>query len=191
MHVIFHSRMATETETFDIEDVILSIQEKLIRRHPHVFGDTEAEDEKQVAENWESIKMKEGKKSVLDGMPAHLPALIRAQRMQEKAANVGFDWPEIDQVWEKLDEELDELRQSLEKGNKQESEEEFGDFLFSLVNIGRVLDINSEDSLRLTNKKFEQRFRYIEERVAGSGKKLGEVSLEEMDIYWEEAKNQS
>ncbi|MDZ7714662.1 MAG: nucleoside triphosphate pyrophosphohydrolase [Balneolaceae bacterium] len=189
LHVIFHSQMATETESFNIEDVILSIQEKLIRRHPHVFGDTEAQNEQQVAENWESIKMKEGKESVLDGMPAHLPALIKAQRMQEKAANVGFDWPEVDQVWEKLDEELSELRASLEAGNKQESEEEFGDFLFSLVNVGRVLNINSEDSLRLTNKKFEKRFRYIEEQVSDSGKKLSEVSLQEMDKYWEEAKS--
>ena len=190
LHVIFHSRMATETQNFGIEDVIESIQEKLIRRHPHVFGDTDAADEQQVAENWEAIKMKEGKESVLDGMPAHLPALIKAQRMQEKAANVGFDWPEVEQVWEKLDEELGELRESLKKGSQQESEEEFGDFLFSLVNVGRVLNLNSEDSLRLTNKKFEHRFRYIEERVSESGKKLGEVSLQEMDEYWEEAKKQ-
>lgn len=191
LHVIFHSRMATETDDFEIDDVIESIQEKLIRRHPHVFGNTQADDEQQVAENWEAIKMKEGKESVLDGMPAHLPALIKAQRMQEKAANVGFDWPEVDQVWEKLDEELGELREALNSGNQQKSEDEFGDFLFSLVNIGRVLNLNSEDSLRLTNRKFEQRFRYIEEQVLASDKKISEVSLQEMDHYWEEAKNKS
>jgi len=189
LHIVFHSRMATESNAFDVEDVIYSIQEKLIRRHPHVFGDTEVHSEQQVAENWETIKMKEGKSSVLDGIPEFLPALIKAQRMQEKAANVGFDWPEIDQVWNKLEEELEELRESLEDKNLKKSKEEFGDFLFSLVNVGRSLGINCEDSLRLTNRKFIKRFRYIEEQVRKSGKKMGEVSLQEMDAYWEEAKN--
>lgn len=190
LHVIFHSRMASETNTFSIEDVILAIQEKLIRRHPHVFGDVEANDEQKVAENWEAIKMKEGKESVLDGIPKHLPALIKAQRMQEKAANVGFDWPEREQVWEKLEEELDELKEVIEQNDQQKSEEEFGDLLFSLVNVGRFYDLTAEDSLRRTNKKFQKRFRYIESKVRQSSRSLNEVSLEEMDMYWEEAKTE-
>ncbi len=188
LHVVFHSRMATEDDNFAIEDVIYAIQEKLIRRHPHVFGDTVAEDERQVAENWETIKLKEGKESVLDGIPAHLPALIKAQRMQEKAANVGFDWPEWEQVWDKLEEEMDELKEALQEGDRDKSEKEFGDFLFSLVNVGRFFKLNAEDNLRLTNRKFRERFQYIEQQLAASGKKLGEVKLEEMDRLWEEAK---
>lgn len=188
LHVVFHSRMATEEETFTIEDVIFAIQEKLIRRHPHVFGDTVAKDEQQVAENWETIKLKEGKESVLDGIPAHLPALIKAQRMQEKAANVGFDWPEWKQVWDKLEEEMDELKEALQEGDREKSEKEYGDFLFSLVNVGRFFKLNAEDNLRLTNRKFRERFQYIEQQLAASGRKLGESSLEEMDRLWEEAK---
>ncbi len=188
LHIIFHSRMATESGHFDIEDVIYSIQEKLIRRHPHVFGDAVAGTEQEVAENWETIKMKEGKQSVLDGMPVHLPALIRAQRMQEKAANVGFDWPEWSQVWDKLEEEIAEFREALQDGSQEKKEEEFGDVLFSLVNVGRFFDIASEDSLRQTNRKFESRLRYIEMKLAEEGKSLVDATLEEMDIYWEEAK---
>ncbi len=191
LHVVFHSRMATETESFNIRDVIYSIQEKLIRRHPHVFSDTEAGDEQEVAANWEAIKMKEGKESVLDGLPNHLPALIKAQRMQEKAANVGFDWPEWQQVWEKLEEELSELKEVLEKKDIKKSEEEFGDLLFSLVNVGRFFDLNAEDSLRLTNNKFVKRFRYIEKQIQNSDRTMDEVSLEEMDLFWEEAKTKA
>ena len=191
LHVVFHSRMATETEDFNIEDVIYAIQEKLIRRHPHVFGDTKTESEQEVAENWEAIKMKEGKKSVLDGLPAHLPALIKAQRMQEKAANVGFDWPEWHQVWDKLEEELAELKEVLEEQDLEKSKEEFGDLLFSLVNVGRFFDLNAEDSLRMTNRKFIRRFRYIEEQVQSSDRSMKEVSLEEMDGIWEEAKSKA
>ncbi|MDX1587249.1 MAG: nucleoside triphosphate pyrophosphohydrolase [Balneolaceae bacterium] len=188
LHVVFHSRMADEKNNFAIDDVILAIQEKLIRRHPHVFGDSEATSEKQVAENWETIKMKEGKKSVLDGIPTHLPALIRAQRMQEKAANVGFDWPEITQVIEKLEEELEELKEALQEDDPNRKEEEFGDFIFSLVNVGRFLELNAEDCLRLTNRKFEQRFRHIEERVNESDRKIGDFTLNELDDFWTEAK---
>ncbi|MDX1586503.1 MAG: nucleoside triphosphate pyrophosphohydrolase [Balneolaceae bacterium] len=190
LHVVFHSRMATETDHFDMEDVIYSIQEKLIRRHPHVFGDTEAVDEQQVAENWETIKMSEGKESVLDGLPAHLPALIKAQRMQEKAANVGFDWPEWRQVWDKLEEEMAELKEVLEAKDQEKSKEEFGDLLFSLVNVGRFFDLNAEDSLRMTNNKFFRRFRYIEKQLQDSDRNINDVSLEEMDGIWEEAKSQ-
>lgn len=188
LHVVFHSRMAEQTDTFSIKDVIYSIQEKLIRRHPHVFGNEVAEDEEQVAENWENIKMEEGKKSVLDGIPKQLPALIRAQRMQEKAANVGFDWPEFSQVWKKLEEELQEFKEVLEEGDLQKSREEFGDLLFSLVNAGRFFDLNAEDSLRSTNKKFIRRFQYIENQLDQENKTLSEASLEDMDKHWNEAK---
>jgi len=189
LHVVFHSRMAEQTDTFSIKDVIYSIQEKLIRRHPHVFGDEVAEDEEQVAENWESIKMKEGKKSVLEGIPKQLPALIRAQRMQEKAANVGFDWQEFSQVWDKLEEELQEFKEVLEEGDSEKSREEFGDLLFSLVNTGRFFDLNAEDSLRSTNKKFIRRFQYIEDQLDREDKTLSEASLEDMDKHWDQAKN--
>lgn len=189
LHVVFHSRMATETETFDIGDVIYTLMEKLIRRHPHVFGDTEVEGETQVSQNWENIKLKEGKKSTLDGLPVQLPALIRAQRMQEKAANVGFDWPEWKLAWEKLDEELHEFRQALENGDPDELSEEFGDVLFSLVNVSRYFELNAEDSLRKTNTKFEHRFRHIEKRLKENNKTLKDSSLEEMDTFWNEAKD--
>lgn len=191
LHVVFHSNMAAENNHFSIEDVIYSIQEKLIRRHPHVFSDEIVDDEAQVAENWENIKLKEGKESILEGIPKQLPALIRAQRMQEKAANVGFDWPEFSQVWNKLEEELQEFKEVLEEGDQQKSREEFGDLLFSLVNAGRFFNLNAEDSLRLTNKKFIARFQYIEEQLNGEDKSISEVSLEEMDKHWNRAKEQA
>lgn len=190
LHVVFHGKMASETDNFSIADVIESVQEKLIRRHPHVFGEETAEDEQQVAENWESIKLKEGKKSVLDGIPTHLPALIKALRMQEKAANVGFDWPETRQVLGKVKEELDEFSDALEQQDQEESRKEFGDLLFSLVNLGRFYDLDAEDSLRLTNRKFEQRFRFIEENLDRDGIALDEATLEQMDAYWEQAKTE-
>lgn len=189
LHVVFHSNMAEETERFSIGDVIYAIQEKLIRRHPHVFGDVVAKDEDEVAENWENIKLKEGKESILEGIPRHLPALIRAQRMQEKAANVGFDWPESKQVWDKLEEELREFKEVLEKGDHKKSRQEFGDLLFSLVNFGRFYGLNAEDSLRSTNKKFIKRFQYIEQQLAKEEKELSSVSLEEMDKHWNDAKS--
>ncbi len=189
LHVVFHSRMATETDTFDIGDVIYTLMEKLIRRHPHVFGDTEVNGEEQVSENWENIKLKEGKKSTLDGLPIRLPALIRAQRMQEKAANVGFDWPEWKQAWEKLDEELQEFKMALANNSPDEMADEFGDLLFSLVNVSRYFELNAEDSLRKTNAKFEHRFRYIEKKLKEQDKALKDASLEEMDAFWNEAKS--
>jgi XTP/dITP diphosphohydrolase len=191
LHVVFHSRMATESEHFTIEDVIYSIQEKLIRRHPHVFGDTGVRNEEEVAQNWEAIKKEEGKQSILDGIPKNLPALIEAQRMQEKAANMGFDWPEWQQVWEKLEEEIQEFQETLKEGEPQRTEEEFGDLLFSLVNAGRFFKLNAEDALRQTNRKFKSRFQYVESQVEKSGRPLSEVSLEEMDQFWEEAKTES
>lgn len=188
LHVIFHSKMASESDSFTIDDVIYRISEKLIRRHPHVFDDLDVEDEKEVASNWESIKMDEGRKSVLDGVPKHLPGLIRAQRMQEKAGNVGFDWAEWQLAWEKLDEELDEWRDSINNQNMEEQREEFGDLLFSLVNVGRLLNLDAEDSLRMANRKFNERFRYIEKKLVEQGRSITNSNLEEMDELWEEAK---
>lgn len=188
LHVVFHSKMASETETFDIGDVIYVLMEKLIRRHPHVFGTTEVNGETEVAENWENIKLKEGKKSTLDGLPKQLPALIRAQRMQEKAANVGFDWPEWKQAWEKLEEEIQEFKETIEQKDPQKSVDEFGDVLFSMVNVARYFDLVAEDSLRKTNSKFEYRFKYIEEALKKEGKLLKDATLEEMDVLWDEAK---
>ncbi len=188
LHVVFHANMASETEHFEIGDVIYTLMDKLIRRHPHVFGEQEVNGENQVAENWENIKLKEGKTSTLDGLPAHLPALIRAQRMQEKAANVGFDWPEWRQAWEKLDEELQEFKETLEHNDIEKSREEFGDLMFSMVNVARFFNITAEDSLRITNSKFEQRFRYVEEKLKTQGKALKDSTLEEMDVFWEESK---
>ncbi len=188
LHVLFHSKIASEDQHFEIGDVIYQLMEKLIRRHPHVFGEAVVQGDGEVAQNWEEIKLKEGKKSTLDGLPHHLPALIRAQRMQEKAANVGFDWPDWHQAWEKIDEEYQEFREVLEKGDRQEAQKEFGDMLFSLVNVSRYFELNAEDALRQTNRKFEQRFRYIEEKLKAREKSLKESTLEEMDQLWEEAK---
>jgi len=188
LHVVFHSNIADETQTFDIGDVVYSLMEKLIRRHPHVFGETNVSDDGEVAENWENIKLKEGKKSTLDGLPSHLPALIRAQRMQEKAANVGFDWSEWSLAWEKLEEELLEFKEALSAKDANASSEEFGDVLFSMVNVARYFNLVAEDSLRKTNKKFETRFRYIETELKKQNKALKDATLEEMDILWDEAK---
>jgi len=190
LHVVFHSVIAKETERFSIDEVIYTLMEKLIRRHPHVFSNVQVQDEKNVSENWEMIKKKEGKKSTLDGLPKPMPALIRAQRMQEKAANVGFDWPEWEQAWEKVNEEIEEFRETLRSGQREEQSNEFGDVLFSMVNMGRIFGLQAEDSLRKTNRKFEQRFRYIEEQASKENRPLKELSLEEMDQHWEDAKKE-
>ncbi len=194
LHVVFHGSIAEDNQKFDIGDVIYAIMEKLIRRHPHVFdknnaGNEKVDNEDDIAENWEIIKLKEGKKSTLDGLPIHLPALIRAQRMQEKAANVGFDWPEWEQAWEKLQEELEEFRETLKNNDKEASTDEFGDVLFSLVNVARYFELSAEDSLRRTNRKFIQRFKYIEEQLKLRGKTVKDSNLQEMDAFWNEAKN--
>ena len=188
LHIIFQTRMAEEKEEFSINDVIYRISEKLIRRHPHVFGDTEVESDKEVAENWESLKLKEGRKSILDGIPAHMPGLIRAQRMQEKAANVGFDWAEWQLAWEKLNEEINEWREAVDAQNEADKAEEFGDLLFSLVNVGRLLNLNAEDAIRAANRKFERRFRYIEQELEKRGSSVTISDLEEMDGLWNQAK---
>ncbi len=191
LHVVFHTEIAREAERFDIGDVIYGIQDKLIRRHPHVFADTRADDSTTVVRNWEDLKMKEKERnSVLQGVPDTLPALIKAQRMQEKAAAVGFDWQTWEEAWPKLAEEMGEFRKAAREGSEAEKAAEFGDLLFSLVNVGRLAGLNSEDCLRLTNRKFKQRFQYIEEVLGQRGKKLNDATLEEMDAIWEAAKKQ-
>lgn len=188
LHVIFQSTLATEHDAFNIDDVIFRIQEKLIRRHPHIFADVEANNEEKVSQNWEKLKMKEGKKSVLDGLPKHLPALIFASRMQEKVRNIGFDWPNEEGPWEKVREELNELKEAISQKNQEHIREEYGDLLFSLVNLSRFVKVNAEDALRGSNQKFDRRFRALEIRAKELGKTLSDMSLEEMDVLWEEVK---
>jgi XTP/dITP diphosphohydrolase len=185
LHLVFYSRIASETEAFDIADVLNSICEKLISRHPHIYGDTVVKDEAEVLSNWEKLKLKEGKKSVLEGVPRSLPAMVKAQRIQDKAKGVGFDWDNADQVWEKVLEELNEFK---EAKTKEDQEEEFGDLLFSLINYARFKGIHPEDALEKTKKKFIYRFQYLETESAKDGKKMGEMTLNEMDEYWNRAK---
>jgi XTP/dITP diphosphohydrolase len=185
LHLVFYSRIASETEAFDIADVLNSICEKLISRHPHIYGDVVVKDEAEVLSNWEKLKLKEGKKSVLEGVPRSLPAMVKAQRIQDKAKGVGFDWDNADQVWEKVLEELNEFK---EAKTKEDQEEEFGDLLFSLINYARFKGIHPEDALEKTNKKFIYRFQYLETESAKDGKKMGEMTLNEMDEYWNRAK---
>lgn len=195
LHLVFYARIATEQKAFDIADVLHAICDKLIERHPHVYGDTVAEDEKTVKENWEKIKLKTGNKSVLEGVPKTLPALVKAMRIQDKARGVGFDWEHKRQVWEKVEEELREFRNECNAGGEEEINHEkvkgeFGDLLFSLVNYARFMNIDPEEALERTNKKFIKRFQYLETASAKDGKRLGDMSLPEMDTYWEQAKNQ-
>lgn len=197
LHIIFYARIASETKDgttsstsgFDITDVINSLCEKLIFRHPHIYGDVKVENEQQVKENWEKLKLKEGNKSVLGGVPTSLPALIKASRIQEKARAVGFDWENSEQVWEKVEEEIAEFKHEVDtKASKEKIEDEFGDVLFSLINYARTIDINPEDALEKTNKKFIKRFQYLETEAAKSGKQLSDMTLAEMDVYWNKAK---
>lgn len=194
LHLVFYSRIASETKSFTIVEVLNGICEKLIHRHPHIYSDVIVEDEAEVKRNWEQLKLKEGNKSVLEGVPSSLPALIKASRIQEKARGVGFDWEEKNQVWEKVEEELQEFRNefnTLENKaiDKEKAEGEFGDLLFSLINYARFIDINPEDALERTNKKFIKRFQYLESKAKELGKNLKDMSLTEMDIFWNEAKN--
>ncbi|UFH56775.1 nucleoside triphosphate pyrophosphohydrolase [Spirosoma sp. KNUC1025] len=193
LHLIFYAKIASETGDFDMADVLTSVCDKLISRHPHIYGDTIAETEEQVKANWEQLKLKEGNRSVLGGVPGSLPALVKAMRIQEKARGAGFDWDEKQQVWEKVEEEMQEFKaefnvDSNETIDHQRAEEEFGDLLFSLVNYARFIDINPETALERTNKKFIKRFQYLEERARANGKKLTEMTLAEMDVFWNEAK---
>jgi XTP/dITP diphosphohydrolase len=190
LHIVFYARIASETNLFDIADVCNSLCDKLIFRHPHVFGEAKAENASQVEESWEQIKQKEkdGNKRVLSGVPDALPALIKAYRIQDKARNVGFDWDEKEQVWDKVQEEYNELKTEIDKMDSDKMEEEFGDLLFSMINAARLYKINPENALERTNRKFIRRFNYLEEQTLKQGKSLKEMSLEEMDRYWEEAK---
>lgn len=188
LQVVFHAALAEEKQRFDLADVIHDISVKMISRHPHVFGSMELDTAEDVLSKWEGFKRKEGKKTVMEGIPAHLPALLRAYKLQEKAARVGFDWDHIDGAWDKLAEETAELKEAAQEGKREHLEEELGDYLFAVVNISRFLGIMPEEALHKTNAKFLSRFNYIEEQLTAAGKKFGEVSLEEMDFLWNEAK---
>lgn len=190
LHVAFYSKIASEKGEFDIADVCNSLTDKLIFRHPHIYGEVKADNAEQVLKNWEEIKLKEkgGNKTVLSGVPTALPALIKADRIQEKAANVGFDWEEKEQVWDKVREEFAEVEAEMKKGTKEELEEEFGDLLFSVVNAARLYGVNPENALERTNRKFIKRFNYLEQKAKEAGRKLKDMTLAEMDAIWEEAK---
>lgn len=189
LHIVFYARIGSENNQFDIADVCNSLCEKLIHRHPHIYGDVKVENAEQVKENWEQLKLKEGNKSVLSGVAKGTPSLVKALRMQEKAAQVGFDWPTAKEVWAKVDEELAELKEEFEiDAASEKTEKEFGDFLFSLINLARKHNINPDDALEKTNQKFIHRFQYIEEQAKLQNKKLTEMSLDEMDQYWNQAK---
>jgi len=188
LHIVFYAKIGSETGDFDIADVCNALSEKLISRHPHIYGDVEVADEDEVKKNWEALKLKEGKKSVLEGVPRSLPAMVKASRIQEKAAGVGFDWEEPSQVFQKLEEEIAELKTEIDKEDGQAVEEEFGDVLFSMINYARFLKVNPENALEKTNKKFIRRFQYLEEKAKEANKSLKDMTLSEMDKYWEEAK---
>lgn len=188
LHIVFYAKIGSETHAFDIADVAHEICDKLIHRHPHIYGDVVVADEEEVKRNWEKLKLKEGKKSVLEGVPKGLPAMVKASRVQDKAKGVGFDWEQPEQVWEKVQEELHELQEEVATGNQDRIESEFGDVLFSMINYARFLNVNPEDALERTNKKFIKRFQYLEEKVNAMGKSLADMTLAEMDVYWNEAK---
>lgn len=193
LHNVFYARIASEQGAFDVADVLNAICDKLIERHPHIYGDVVAEDEQTVKANWEKLKLKEGKKSVLEGVPQSLPALVKAMRIQDKARGVGFDWERPEQVWEKVQEELRELHEEAKKPEADQKKliDEFGDVLFSLVNYARFIGVDPEEALERTNKKFISRFTFLERESAKDGKKLGDMTLAEMDVYWERAKQQN
>ena len=190
LHVAFYAKIAQEKQQFDMKDVCDRLCDKLIYRHPHVFGDAVAETAGEVCKNWEQLKMteKDGNKTILSGVPVSMPSLIKAYRMQEKAANVGFDWEKREDVWAKVKEEIAEVEEEIKQGNAVNLEKEFGDLLFSLVNASRLYGINPDNALELTNNKFRRRFNYVEERTIGQGRNLRDMSLEEMDALWDEAK---
>ncbi|MFZ2284507.1 MAG: nucleoside triphosphate pyrophosphohydrolase [Lutibacter sp.] len=188
LHLVFYAKIGSETNDFDIADVANSISEKLIHRHPHIYGDVVVKDDEEVKQNWEKLKLQEGKTSVLEGVPKALPAMVKASRIQEKVAGVGFDWEKPEQVWEKVQEELHELNAELVKGNTDAIESEFGDVLFSLINYARFININPESALERTNKKFIGRFQFLESEAKKINKSLHDMSLAEMDVFWNEAK---
>jgi XTP/dITP diphosphohydrolase len=188
LHIVFYAKIGSENGDFDIADVANEICDKLIHRHPHIYGDVVVEDEEQVKQNWEKLKLKEGKKSVLEGVPKSLPALVKASRIQDKAKGVGFDWEEPHQVWDKVQEEIEEFQEEVKNGDQDKIEAEFGDVLFSMINYARFLNVNPEDALERTNKKFIKRFIYLESKASKLGKPLADMTLAEMDVFWNEAK---
>ncbi|MBS1617004.1 MAG: nucleoside triphosphate pyrophosphohydrolase [Bacteroidetes bacterium] len=188
LHIVFYAKIGEEQGAFDMATVINDLCEKLIRRHPHIYGDVKVNNEEDVKQNWEKIKMKEGRKSVMGGVPESLPALIKAWRIQDKARQVGFEWDNIEDVWKKVEEETQELHEVVKEGNADKIEDEFGDLMFALVNYSRFLNVDPETALERTNQKFLKRFRYIEEVAAGQGKTLTDMTLGEMDAIWNEAK---
>jgi XTP/dITP diphosphohydrolase len=188
LHIVFYAKIGSETNDFDIGDVAISICDKLVDRHPHIYGDVVVADEEEVKRNWEKLKLKEGKKSVLEGVPKSLPALVKASRIQDKVKGVGFDWEEPHQVWDKVQEELEELQIEVTLKDQDKIEAEFGDVLFSMINYARFLNVNAEDALERTNKKFMKRFMYLEAKAGELGKPLSDMTLAEMDVFWEEAK---
>ena len=189
LHIVFYAKIGSETNSFNIADVANGVCEKLIERHPHIYGDVQVNNEEDVKRNWEKIKLKEGNKSVLGGVPKSLPALVKATRIQDKAAGVGFDWDNIDDVFAKIKEEIDELHSEVKAQQQSNIESEFGDVLFSLINYARFLKVNPEDALERTNRKFIARFQYLEEKATAQGKSLKDMTLQEMETYWQEAKN--
>lgn len=189
LHIVFYSKIGSEQHAFGIADVLESINNKLVERHPHIYGEVKVQSARDVHDNWEKIKIKnEGRKSVLGGVPKSLPPLVKAYRMQEKASGVGFDWENGEQVWDKVMEELDELKAEVDNKQADKAEEEMGDLLFALVNYSRFIDVNPEDALEKANIKFKRRFQYLEEHARKDGKALYDMKLDEMDVYWEEAK---
>ena len=188
LHIVFYAKIGSESADFDIADVANGICDKLIDRHPHIYGDVVVNDEEDVKRNWENLKLKEGKNSVLEGVPKSLPSLVKASRIQDKVAGVGFDWEEPHQVFDKLKEELEELQYEIDNGSPDKIESEFGDVLFSMINYARFLKVNPEDALERTNKKFIKRFQYLEMKAKEINKELKDMTLSEMDIFWEEAK---
>jgi XTP/dITP diphosphohydrolase len=190
LHILFYAKIGTEQQQFTLDDVINGISEKLITRHPHIYGDVQVDNEEDVKRNWENLKLKEGKKSVLSGVPKTLPALVKAMRLQEKAKQVGFEWDNKEQVWEKVEEEVQELKEAMVLQDAEKVEEEFGDVLFSMVNFARFLNVDAENALELTNKKFTHRFELMELKAGTQGKDLQQMSLAEMDALWNEIKQQ-
>ena len=188
LHIVFYAKLGQEQNLFDIETVLNGISEKLIRRHPHIFGDVKVQSAAEVKENWEKIKLTEGNKSVLSGVPQSLPAMVKSYRIQEKARGVGFDWDNVDQVWSKVMEEMNEFRYEVDQQSDR-MEDEFGDLMFALINYARFIEINPEDALEKTNRKFIKRFMHIEDRAKELGKSISDMDLAEMEIYWQEAKN--
>jgi XTP/dITP diphosphohydrolase len=188
LHIVFYAKIASESKVFDIADVIQSINEKLVHRHPHVFGDVQVENDEEVARNWEKLKLKEGRKSILEGVPRSLPAMVKASRIQDKAASAGFDWDNSEQVFDKVKEEIFELYHEVNENNQSKIEAEFGDVLFSLINYARFIHVDPESALERTNKKFINRFQFLEKEIKKQGKQLTNMTLEEMDVYWNKSK---